>query len=163
VKPVESDPRFKMALDRLTKKRMWIAVNTAFVLLSFSTGYVETAPERLSQMNPDIWACVSAFVVFAIFPVASVYFAKDCRLISPSWNRSPFSWNGDPLQAIFVTTWCVLGLFLGSLFRSTAQLSGFWLAASFGSIFLGMLLGQLIVYYCYYHESYYHEIQGGDS
>jgi amino acid transporter len=134
------------------KKGIWIAVNTASILLSFWTGYVETAPERLVQMNPDIWACVSAFVVFAILPIASVCFAKGCRLIRPSWSRSPFKWDEDPLQAIFVTTCCALGLFLGSLFRSIAQLSGFWLAASFGSIFLGMLLGQLVVYCRYYHE-----------
>jgi hypothetical protein len=110
------------------------------------------APETLSQKNPDIVACITVFVMAAIFAVGSVSVAKDRRLMWPSWSRSPFRWNGDPLQAIFISSCCMLGVFLGSLFRYSVQSSGFWVAASFGSIFFGLLLGQLIVFCRYYHE-----------
>jgi amino acid transporter len=141
-----------MAANKVTRKRMWIAVNTALVLLSLVTGYGETAPDRLSHKNPDIVACAVVFVMATIFAVASVNLAKDCSLIQPSWSRSPFRWDRDPLQALFVSTWCALGLFLGSLSRYTMQYSGFWVAAAFGSIFIGLLLGQTIVFCRYRHE-----------
>jgi membrane protein YdbS with pleckstrin-like domain len=140
-----------MKIIRFKEKGLWTVVNSVLVLLSLAAGYAETAPETLSQKNPDIVACGVVFVMAVIVTVASVNLAENCCLIRPSWSRSPFRWDRDPLQAIFVTTWCTLGLFLGSLFRYTIQCSGFWVSAAFGSIFLGLVVGQLIVF-CRYRR-----------
>jgi hypothetical protein len=141
-----------MKMTGFKKKGVWIAVNSLLVVLSLVTGYGETAPETLSHKNPDLVGCVVVFVMATIVAVASVNLAKDCRLIQPSWSRCPFRWDRDPLQALFVTSWCALGLFIGSLFRYSVQSSGFWVAAAFGSIFIGLLLGQIIVFLRYRHE-----------
>jgi hypothetical protein len=122
------------------------------VLLSVCTGYAETGPEMLSQANPDLVFCITILIMAPIFVAITASQAKPGSLVIPSWKRSPLSWSGDPLQAIFESTWCALGLFVGSLFRAYAQHSGFWMAASFGSIFVGFLLGQFIVFCRYRHE-----------
>jgi formate hydrogenlyase subunit 3/multisubunit Na+/H+ antiporter MnhD subunit len=136
----------------LKNKHTWIVANTTLVLLSLWTGYGETAPEILSQTNPDLVFCITILIMAPLFVTVTLYQAKPGSLVSPSWKRSPLRWTGDPLQAIFVSTWCALGLFVGSSLRAYTQHSGFWMAASFGSIFVGFLLGQLIVFCRYRHE-----------
>jgi hypothetical protein len=133
-------------------KGIWKVVNSVLVLLSLGAGYTETDPRILSQSNPELAYCVTILIMTPIFVVGTVYQAKAGSLIRPSWRRSPLRWSGDPLQAIFVSTWCALGLFVGSLFRAYRQHFGFWMAASFGSIFIGLLLGQLIIFFIYRHQ-----------
>ena len=141
-----------MNRSKLRDKRTWIVVNTMLVLLSVCTGYAETAPDILAQANPELALCITTLVMVPIFVAITASQAKPGSLVIPSWKRSPLRWSGDPLQAIFESTWCALGLFVGSLIRAYAQHFGFWMAASFGSIFIGFLLGQLIVFCRYWHE-----------
>jgi len=133
-------------------KGLWTVANSMLVLLSLATGYAETSPSILSEANPDLVFCITIVIMISIFVVGTVALAKPCSLVRPSWKRSPLRWSGDPLQAIFVSMWCALGLFVGSLFRAYVQHFGFWMAASFGSVFVGFLLGQLIVFCRHRHE-----------
>jgi hypothetical protein len=141
-----------MNRSRSKRKGTWIIVNSALVLSSLAMGYAETDTGTLSQSNPELAFCITILIATPIFVLWTVYQAKGGSLVWPSWNRSPLRWSGDPLQAIFVSMWCALGLFAGSLFRAYAQHLGFWMAASFGSIFVGFLLGQLIVFCVYRHQ-----------
>jgi formate hydrogenlyase subunit 3/multisubunit Na+/H+ antiporter MnhD subunit len=141
-----------MQLFKPSNKGAWIIVNSALVLSSLGTGYAETDPRILSQSNPELAFCITILIMTPMFVLWTVYQAKAGSLVWPSWKRSPLRWSGDPLQAIFVSTCCALGLFAGSLFRAYAQHSGFWMAASFGSLFVGFLLGQLIAFSVYRHQ-----------
>ena len=141
-----------MNRTRFKNKGTWIVVNTMLVFLSLWTGYAETDPRILSKSNPELAYCITILIMTPIFVLGTAYQAKAGSLVWPSWKRSPLRWSRDPLQALFVSAWCALGLFAGSLFRAYAQHFGFWMAASFGSIFVGLLLGQLIVFCVYRHQ-----------
>jgi hypothetical protein len=121
-------------------------------------GYVETAPERLSQMNPDIVACV---VVFADVGDFSGSFSLLCERVPSDttvMESLPVQMGWGSTSSDLRQDLVCAGSVPWKLIAYSTQLSGFWLAASFGSIFLGMLLGQSIVF-C----RYYHDIQGSES
>jgi hypothetical protein len=59
----------------------------------------------------------------------------------------------DPLQSLFISTWTVLTLTLGGALRHPATGSvGFWVVGSYACGFLGLLMGQFLVYRIYGDE-----------
>src|SRR5712691_1374289 len=92
---------------------IWGFLNTALVLLSVWTGYEEMSPIRLQQKNPDLAFCVVLLIMTPVFVIGTMAVSRNNSFTWPSWSRSPLRWGSDPRQAIFVSTWVSLGLFVG--------------------------------------------------
>ena len=128
---------------------VWIVVNLALIPLGVWAGYEELSPRKLQGTNPDGVLCSVLVVIMSIFVLGILHFSHCDRFRSPAWNRSPFRWR-DPLQALFFTTVAMSGMFLGSLSRlGQSGMRGFWSAAVFGSMVIGLLIGQAIAYSLY--------------
>jgi hypothetical protein len=139
--------------EGMTKSKsspIWALVNIALVLLSAWTGYAEMSPTKLSHMNPDLAFCLTLLVMTPIFVIGTMAISRNDAFAWPSWGRSPLRWQSDPLQAIFISTCISLGLFVGTCLRlRNSGPVGFWLAASFGSLFVEFLIGQALAYVIY--------------
>jgi hypothetical protein len=130
--------------------RFWIAFNVILVGLSVWTGYAQMDPAELQRTNPDLIFCIAVFVGAFIVAVGSVHLAKSVRLRRPKWNRLPFNWWSDPLQSLFIFTWCSLALVIGSVIRVRGSGTvGAWTVIMFGSVFVGLLAGQAVAYRLY--------------
>lgn len=143
----ESGRRSVIRIRVLGPGRIWVMTNAALVALSVYTGWAEMEPRSLSESNPDALLCAVIFFGLPLFVVGALSIAKVRRFRRPSWNRFPLNWWSDPLQTLFVSTLCALGLFVGSLsglYRVGPR--GFWMTASFGSTFLGLLITQILAY-----------------
>lgn len=130
--------------------RIWIIFNVMLVTLSVWTGYAEMSPTRLDRTNPDIVLCIAVLVGALTLAIGTVHLAKVRHLRRPKWDRLPFNWWTDPLQALFVVTWCSLGCVIGSLFRvGGSGAIGIWTVVVFSSVFIGLLIGQVLAYRLY--------------
>ncbi len=140
---------FKAARWLFKTGRRWVVFNLMLISLSIWTGYAGMNATTLQQMNPDAIFGIAILFVMPIFVIGTLYLAKSNSFRRPSWNRFPLNWD-DPLQAAFITTWCSFGLFVGSLFRIRhSGILGFWTVALWGSIFVGLLIGQALAYRIY--------------
>ena len=141
----------------LGNSRVWLAFNILLIPLSVWTGYKGMVSPRVSETSPDFTLCVVILIMLPLFVIASVRFAEICRFRRPTWDRFPLNWLSDPLQALFISSWCLFGILLGSLFRlNQFGMSGIWAVAIYGSTFVGLLIGQAFVYWL-------HRDQIGDS
>lgn len=143
-----------LSTNKKPKNRtVWFILNLTLIVLSFWTGYQEMTLDNLRGMNPDAVFCLLLLVITPLFVLGALGVAATERFQKPSFSRFPLNWRGDPLQAIFVTTWCFLGLFVGNaLHLGKAGRVGFWLMASSGSVFVGLLIGRLLAFYVYRHR-----------
>ena len=131
-------------------RRIWMIFNAVIILLSVWTGFQEVGSTQLQQMNPDAIACILILVIMPIFTIGTLSLSKNDTFTRPSWSRPPSNWRRDPFQALFLATWCCLGLFVGAVFRIACIGGvGFWVVAAFGSMFLGLLIGQLLAFCIY--------------
>lgn len=129
----------------------WRILNIGCVLLAVWGGYGSLSPERLKNTNPDFILCLIILIIMSLFSIGTVaYSFKACKcegLRTPSWDRNPFNWWYDPLQSLFMSTWIMSAMALGSMIRMPAYGStGFW---TFGVYFCwatGTAIGQLFVY-----------------
>ncbi len=133
-----------------TTKSIWGLVNTVLVVVAFWTGYNEISPENLRGTNPDQYLCLSLLLAMPLGVVLLVCFPRRETLERPSWGRTPLFLGRDPLQGVFLTTVTVFGYALGSsLGISGAGAIGRWTVAIWWSTFVGLVLGQVIVYIVY--------------
>lgn len=140
------ESRLKQLL--LKSGRFWLVFNIALVAVSVWTGYAETSPGPAPGGHSDVQLIFYAAIIVLIplFVVCTVHFSFTPDLRQPSWFRFPFNWTGDPLQALHVSTWCTLGLTAGSLFKTfDSDPLAHWSSATYGCIFVGLLVGRKIV------------------
>ncbi len=124
----------------------WIAVNVTLILLSIWAGSETFVPIDDLQPVLNLGFCVGILVFIPLFAIGTIHLAKAHHFLKPKWNRCPFNWWSDPLQALFVTTWCSFGMLVGSLFRfRTSDRASMWTVMAYVSIFVGFALGRTIV------------------
>ena len=135
-------------------KLFWAAFNVLLIGLSVLTGYYEMEPQQLSHANPDAVLCTVVLISMIFFPIAtvgySIHGAKQSSLRRPSWRRWSIDWWHDPLQSLFSASWFTGAMVVGAALhlRGTSQ-TGFWMFMFFASMFLGLLIGQVITYVVY--------------
>lgn len=136
--------------DRFQRKLIWRAVNILLVLCSPWTGYARMNPSMLHGTNPDMFYCLAIFAVMILFVLGTLAISPAAHFIKPSWDRLPLRLRSDPLQFFFIGTWAALGVVVGSLLR-VPQIGtvGFWTLLSHLSVFLGLLVGQVVAYLFY--------------
>jgi hypothetical protein len=130
----------------LRRGRIWAVVNGALLIASVWMGYGELDPTRVRGTNAEAILCI--LLILLLLLVGWVHFSRQTYR-RPAWSRSPFDCR-DPFQALFLSSRYLFAIFVGGLFRvheSGAQ--GFWLTAAFGSMGLGLLIGEQIVYRLY--------------
>lgn len=133
---------------------LWKIINIATVALSLWGGYASLDPKRLAHTNPDIILCLIILVVIPFFSIGTVWYSvKECKcdsLRTPSWDRNPYNWWYDPLQALFMMRWIMFGMALGSLIRIPTYGSiGFWTLGVYFCCAAGTAIGQFFVYKIY--------------
>jgi len=134
----------------LENGRIWLVFNVILTALSVWTGYAEMSPAMGERSNADLIFCVAIIVSIPVFAICTVHFSTVHDLRKPSWDRFPLNWWGDPLQTLFISTLSALGLVVGSLFRfGTSGIIEVQLAATYVSILVGLVIGQMIVYAVY--------------
>ena len=114
-------------------------------------GYAGMKPDRLRGTNPDVAAFAILLIVTPLFVLGCVQYsisgAKQVTVRFPSLRRFSISWWGDPLQCLMETTLFAGGTFLGNAIRlKNASDIGFWTCMVNLAVFLGLIIGQLIVY-----------------
>lgn len=135
----------------LVMKRVWLVVNTLFMICSIYAGWATMEAEALRSTNPDAVFCAIVFVVMLLFPLGavsySIFGAKQITLRRPSWSRFTLDWWHDPLQCLFLSSCFSAGLAIGAALhlKGTSD-SGFWTFMAFCSIFAGLMIGQTFVY-----------------
>jgi len=131
-----------------TDGRIWGFLNGALLIASMWVGYGELDPARVRETNAEAILCILLIVLLPILLLGWVHFSGQ-RYRRPAWNRSLFYWR-DPFQALFLSSRYLLAMFIGGLFRvHESGGRGFWLTAAFGSMGLGLLIGEQIVYRMY--------------
>jgi hypothetical protein len=130
---------------------LWPILNVALLLLSCSTGYAEMAPDELAHSNPDLIFCTITLVTTIAFSFIAVWYsisgAHQQTLRAPSWRRFSIDWWHDPLQCLFLSCCFAGAMALGAAFRLPGTTrTGFWMFMFFVCLFLGLLIGQLLVY-----------------
>jgi membrane protein DedA with SNARE-associated domain len=131
-----------------TDGRIWAFLNGALLIASIWVGYGELDPTRVRASNAEAILCILLIVLLPILLLSWVHFSRQ-QYRRPAWNRSPLYWR-DPFQALFLSSRYFLAMFAGGLVRvHESGARGFWLAAAFGSMGLGLLIGEQIVYRMY--------------
>jgi hypothetical protein len=129
-------------------------INSALLLLSLWAGYGALDPETLRGTNPDKYLCLAVLVLMPVFAfgAVSIFGASHTTLPQPSWRRVTFSWWGDPLQSLFISTYAAGGMALGAALhlRGTTT-TGFWMFMVFVCMFIGLIVGQVLAYV--YHRA----------
>lgn len=154
LRPASRGDAARMSLRRFlgtSDSRWWAILNLALVLLSLWTGYAEMTPEKLAHTNPDVIFCTIVLVTMIVFSFGVVWYsisgAGQQTLRRASWRRFSIDWWHDPLQCLFLS-WCFTGaMAVGAAFRLPGTSStGFWTFMFFVCLFVGLLVGQLLVY-----------------
>lgn len=132
----------------------WRMINSAIVVLSFCAGYGSMSPGTLRHSDPDGILCLIILVLLPLFSVGSVaysiYRQNQETFQRPSWDRNPSDWWHDPLQSLFISTWAMAGMTIGSALRCHHVGSvGFWMLGAYFCAFGGLLIGQAMVYGLY--------------
>ncbi len=135
-------------------KNVWYLVNIALVAVALPGGYNSLSPELLRNKNPDAILCGSILLIMPLFAMGSVGYSirrwNHSRLARPSLSRNPLNWWHDPLQSLFITTCIAVSTVIGSALRHpTIGSVGFWMLATYTSLALGLLVGQILVYRIY--------------
>ena len=135
-------------------KAIWYVINIALVALALPGGYNSISPEKLRHTNPDAIACGLILLVTPLFAIWSVSYSIRCwnhnRLARPSLSRNPLNWWHDPLQSLFISTCIMVSTAIGSALRHpTIGSVGFWTLAVYACFALGLLVGQILVYWIY--------------
>jgi len=131
----------------------WRLVNTFLVLYAPWTGYSRMSPSMLQRTNPDVFYCLTIVVTMPLLVLGTLAISRSTQFLKPSWDRSPLLLWSDPLQSFFVGTCVSLGVVLGSALRlPQVGTLGFWTLLSFLSVFIGLLIGQVIAYWVYRHR-----------
>jgi heme A synthase len=139
--------RFSLRSPFFAPGGRWTICNVTLIILSVWTGYAEMESRKVSKTNADAILCAAILFALPIFVLAILAIGKTRQFRKPKWNRFPLNWSSDPLQVLFISTLCALGAFFGSLPRVYGSAThGFWVAASFASTFLGLLIGQILAY-----------------
>jgi hypothetical protein len=148
-----------MERAKLHMKIVWYVLNIAVIVLGLRGGYASAAPEQLRHMNPDGVYCGLILLTMPVFALLSVGYSNQRRrrlsqsqhnLVRPSFHRNPFNWWGDPLQSLFISTCIMVTNTLGGALRRPAIGSvGFWLVGSYACCFVGLLIGQVLIYRIY--------------
>ena len=128
------------------RQGLWLAINSGMVLLSPLIGFSEKFATGLDaglSRNNFIMLTVIA-VALCLFVIGTAHNATELR--RPSWTRSPFHWESDALQAIFISQWTTFGLLLGSVLRlcrsQGAQLDNILI---YCSMFVGLVAGYMLI------------------
>jgi len=135
-------------------KTIWYVINIALVALALPGGYSSLSPEKLRNTNPDAIVCGLILLVMPLLAIGSVGYSirrwNHSRLARPSLSRNPLnSWH-DPLQSLFIATCIAVSTVIGSALRHpTIGSAGFWMLATYTSLALGLLVGQILVYRIY--------------
>jgi hypothetical protein len=129
----------------------WRAGNVCLVVLSLAGGYAGMSPDRLARSNIDGIACLAILLGMAVVAVGGPFYALRAYgpgvIRRPSWRRGPFRLWRDPLQFLALATVAELAASIGGLSRLPAVGQvGLWTVGSELSTFLGLLVGQVIVY-----------------
>jgi len=135
-------------------KYFWILLNSTLVAWSAWGGYKSMTPEALRHTNPDPAACLSILLIMPVFSLLTVGYSikrwKVDRFSRPTWNRNPFDWWGDPLEALFFSTCSTAAAAIGSAIQRPAFGSvGFWTLGVYTSFAIGLSVGQILVYRVY--------------
>ena len=130
---------------------LWPILNVVLLLLSFSTGYAEMAPDNLAHSNPDMIFCTITVVTTIAFSFGAVWYsisgARQDTLRWPSWRRFSIDWWHDPLQCLFLSCCFAGAMAVGAAFRLRGTSpTGFWMFMFFVCLFVGLLIGQLAAY-----------------
>lgn len=129
---------------------LWGIANVIGGILLFGLGFGTSSDANLPRTGPPIIFLAAVFCIMTLCAIGSVLVANASSLEAPSWNRSPFRWFKDPLQSLFVSTWLLLCVVLGTV---TRLLSGheepLVLLPLYGVILTGLITGQYIVYRIY--------------
>jgi hypothetical protein len=138
-------------------KRIWYIANIGLVAVAWWDGYYSIAPERLLLTNADPIACLALFLVMLLFTLGCVYYSTrrwgQNTLRRPSLHRNPLNWWTDPLQSLFISTCLLAALTIGAALRRPAIGSiGFWMTGVYCSMTIGLVVGQLLVYWIYRHK-----------
>ena len=132
----------------LTDGRIWAFLNGALLIASIWVGYGELDPTRMQASNAEAILCILLIVLLPTLLLGWVHFSRQ-QYGRPAWNRSPLYWR-DPFQALFLSSRYLLAMFAGGLVRvHESGVRGFWLAAAFGSMGFGLLIGEQIAYRVY--------------
>ena len=134
-------------------KSVWLVVNVGLIALSARQGYMSVGPEQLRHVNPDAVLCSLLLVILPLFVWGTVGYSvrqwKVEKLRRPTFDRNPLNWWFDPLQALFITTCNMAAMAVGGLLRGATGSVAFWMVASYFCFFVGLVVGQILVYRIY--------------
>ena len=146
--PQKNQNRLARVDPVMKESPVWIVVNIVLIISCGYSGYISTGnwktfaggePTRLQALIP--------VVLVPVIVLAVTFFQKDRRLLKPSLSRSPFRWE-DPLEVFFIATLGAAGATVGSwIHLATERGPGVMAAAMYASIVLGLIIGQVFVYW----------------
>jgi hypothetical protein len=127
----------------------WKILNPLLIILLMAVPlYCARDVQKLDEFDSPsfaIPACVVALVLLPAIEIAWLYFSK-APFKMPAWGRSPFG-SDDPLQTLFIGTWCAFAAFLSALLLVPRFGSDYiWTAAIWGCVFVGFFIAQLIAH-----------------
>ena len=139
--------------ERKFPKTIWFVLNICLFGLSVWQGYVSLAPEQLRHVNPDAVFCSLILLTLPLFALGTVGYSVRRwnveKLRRPSFDRNPLNWWFDPLRSLFMTTWNMAAMGVGSLLRPSTGAVAFWMVATYFCAFFGLVIGQVLVYRVY--------------
>ena len=139
--------------EREFLKTIWSVLNVCLFGLSVWQGYASLAPEQLRHVNPDAVFCSLILLTLPLFALGTVGYSvrrwNVQKLRRPSLDRNPLNWWFDPLQSLFITTCNMAAMGVGSLLRQATGSVAFWMVATYFCAFLGLVIGQVLVYRVY--------------
>lgn len=134
----------------LEPRRIWLVLNVILIAISVWTGYVEMSSSVGRRSDADLIFCAAIIILIPVFAIGAAHLSQTHNLRKPTLDRFPLNWWGDPLQALFIGTLSTLGLVIGSLFRfCQSGMLAVQTIAVYASMFVGLILGQRIVYLLY--------------
>lgn len=138
-------------------KYFWIVLNLVLIGLALPGGYVSLSPDKLRHTNPDPILCSTILLIAPFFAICTVAYSirrwKSAPLPRPSWSRNPIRWWRDPLQALFISTWIMASMAIGSALRQpTFGSVAFWTLGVYACFAVGLSVGQVLVYRIYRQE-----------
>lgn len=125
----------------------WAGFNVVLIGISIWAGYEGLIAGIPQTALGRMILCICLVGLVPLFVIGAVGLAGIDQVRTPKWSGFPLDWVSNPLQALFITTWCSVGAFLGGLFRLGA--SGIWQLAIYGSLVLGLVGGRAIVHWLY--------------
>jgi hypothetical protein len=127
--------------------KKWRLLNTGLILFYLFSGPTMVSQCARPHLREDWFACPLLAVGGLLFALGSVWYSRAETFIRPNWDRNPFDWRYDPLQALFIMTWGVTGWAVGGSFELlSVGDNGLLTVAMLFSTALGFFLGRLLVY-----------------